>query len=209
MNKEYNEFWENCGLKYAHLIETSQRREDHFFNGYKELLFDYIDSINLELKNKTVIDYGCGGGFLGKYLFRKYQIKKYIGLDIAKRSLAIAENNLINCEEKEFHIVPVRFSNFNADFLFSFSVFQHLPSKKSLKEILININNSGIKYIGLHYRHSEEIIFNNNYNIKNGNIGLCCLINSEYLEKKLTNYKIKYTSEMSESGGRAVFLELQ
>jgi SAM-dependent methyltransferase len=175
------EYWETCGQHYAHLVETENRKIEDHFREYKRILLNNLK----DLKDKTVIDYGCGGGFLGELLFKEYGIKKYIGIDIAQRSLDFAKERLIE-KNVEFYLLPIALNTIKADVLFCFACLQHIQSEKILLEILKNFNDSDIRFIAIHFKYSKDIIFSNEY--KQCNAGIYCQLNIEYIQKELTNY---------------------
>lgn len=117
----------------------------------------------VDLPGKTLIDYGCGGGFLGEYLFNNDSgIKKYIGMDIANRSLIAARGRLdkIVNEDKAFFIKidPKGIKNLDslkADILTCFNVVQHFPDKEYFNYFFEQLEKSGIPEIVLNVRYGE------------------------------------------------------
>lgn len=187
MVADIKNFWETVNPFYAHLKDG---KKDQYFSGYRDLIINYLEPF--ELRGKKIIDYGCGGGFLGLLLFNEYQIKSYIGLDISERSLETAKERLknFNCE---FYESNITLKKFKTDYIFSFAVFQHIPEEKIMIDILKRFNESGVKKICLHYRYGKEIKFENQYE-KNGNVGLCSFINSKFVSMFLSNYILKNES---------------
>jgi len=178
------EFWETCRSNYAHL-KPSWEFDDKMdrTTRLKEAFLDHMD-----LKGKIVIDYGCGGGFLGKFLFREYGIAKYIAIDIAKRSLRKAweVNRKSDCE---YILVPVEFSTLGADVFISIACMQHFPSEEYLNEFLENLNNSNVKAIALQIKYGDETEFFGTYDRKG--YGVNCRTNAKYISSFLTNYNFR------------------
>lgn len=185
------EYWQTCGPGYAHLRYTGKHSRVQMHKEFRRLILSHIPG---DLKGMSVIDFGVGGGFLGDLLFSEYGIKQYIGIDIALRSLEHAKKNLKgkNCG---FHLVPVEFRKLKADALFSFACMQHFPSQEYLDQFLDNINRSGLKLIGVHYRHGRKTAFNGCYGEELGDVGRACHTNADYIMSKLTGYKLYYLSK--------------
>ena len=194
VDKKVIEYWEHCGLTYAHLIDTIKKSEIKLYNSYEINLLQY-----LELRDKVVIDYGIGGGFLGKLLFEKYNIQKYIGFDIAKRSIEYARDRLIEYEQCELCLVDdyTQFKTYNADIFISFACIQHFPTIEYLIHFLMLINTSNIDIIALHIRYNDDTICNNSY-INNGNVGLACCTNSTFILRHINNYILHYASDIQQ-----------
>jgi SAM-dependent methyltransferase len=191
-------FWETCGFKYAHLNDKGLNRVlrpgSRLEKFYTSEWLQYVD-----VKNKTLVDYGCGGGLVPRYLFENKSLGRAICLDIAERSLKIAAKTLRKFKDStEFKLVPVELSQLNADILISLAVIQHFPSVEHLNQFLENANNSGVDQIVLQIRYGEETKSNNAYLKPDGNKGFACATNSEYIANKLTNYKITREGEVSE-----------
>jgi hypothetical protein len=185
-NKSPKQYWETCRRAYAHLeFSGALTSKEKLWGGWeKTFVKDY------NFTDKTVIDYGIGGGYLGELLHIKYGIKKYIGLDIADRSLNEAEQNLskYNCD---FHKIPVDFSSLGADIFVSLACIQHFPSKEFYVEFMDNLNQSGVDDIVIQYRFGEALSFNPADPIK------CCRTNCEDIENRLPNYRRTMLTDVS------------
>lgn len=149
---------------------------------------------NIQLKNKTIIDYGCGGGWLGKYFQEKScEIKKYIGFDISKKSVSFAKKNNPDSEIIEVVEDKIDFSQYQADVFISFFVIQHFPNQEYLDNFLESLNKSKIKTLALLIRYALKNKFSNDYKTFQG-IRLGCWTNDVYISEKLTKYKLDYDS---------------
>ncbi len=187
MNKE-KKFWETCKRFYAHLD----------YNNFESCKKIYVPILkNIDFKEKIVIDYGCGGGWMGQMLFDKFEIKKYIGIDIAQRSLKVSRETLQVYKNVELFEIPVNFKSFNADIFISFSCIQHFSNEKFLIDFLNNLNNSNIKNVIIQIRYSGKKEFNGNYNIDGGNVGITCSIDENYALIFLSNYKLMNLTELN------------
>jgi trans-aconitate methyltransferase len=202
--KKVREYWETCKANYAHLkenrdLETAVKLR----NLYKKVFMDHID-----FKDKTMIDYGTGSGHVGKYLFDHYGLGKYIGIDIAHRSLKTA-NYYLKGYNAKFKLAPQNFGDFKADIFISLACIQHFPSEKYLIEFLNNLNKSNIPILVLQIRHYKNTIFNNAYDRKDSLRGLACRTNYEYVNRVLTKYNLKRKSKKGPSGYQYLIYEVK
>lgn len=187
MNEMIKKYWEHTRSNFAHIkynweIIKGSRRENHF----KSTIFKHID-----FTNKVVIDYGCGGGYLGKYMFENYGIKKYIGIDVAERSLIASYEHLEKYRDKiKLRLTPQDFKIFNADIFISLACIQHFPSVLYLDDFLENINGSNIEYVFLHIRYGIKTKYKNPYTEAGGNVVDAGRTNRKYISKRLDNYKL-------------------
>ena len=179
-------FWDNCEPVFSH-IEISDYLKDiksltdswekHFINHY-------------EFKDKTVIDYGIGGGYLGLYLIKNKNIKKYIGFDISKRQINAAKNNLTGLPVELYTVSnTTNFGKHNADMFICQAVIQHFPNEEYLIDFLDNLNKSNINEVMLQIRYNEKTIFSGSYETTE-DVRLACQTNSEYILTYLTNYEL-------------------
>ena len=96
---------------------------------------------------KTVLDVGCGTGYLTSLISQKTNI--CYGIDISKRSIDIAKSKYGN---KNTHFFLSSIKDFHSDLLFdccvSNMVFMSDPEiEQSLKNIYANLKNDGLLYI--------------------------------------------------------------
>ena len=183
---KHKDFWEKCDETFSHINisghlgdikQLQQSWENNFLNKY-------------DFTNKTVIDYGIGGGLFGKYLFDKKKIKKYIGFDIAQRQLKHVAINLKGYKKELFDSnLKSNFNDLNADIFICQAVIQHFPDEKYLINFLNKLNDSNINEIMLQIRYSNKTTFSNDYDTREG-VRLSCQTNSDYMLKHLKNYKL-------------------
>ncbi len=185
-NKKLIEFWDKCDPVFSH-IEISG-----YLNNPSVLAKSWENNFLKEYNftNKTVIDYGIGGAFLGLYLFNFKGIKKYIGFDISERQLKEATKNL-NGFTFELHNVinKKEFKFYPADIFICQAVIQHFPNEEYLINFLTDINKSNINDVMLQIRYNDKTVFNKNYD-KTEDVRLACQTNSDYLLNYLTNYTL-------------------
>jgi len=178
-------FWEKCDTTFAHITPNKWLRNRS----------DLIKSFGkkygpFDLSNQTIIDYGIGGAFQGIYLLENLNIKKYIGIDIAKRSLDAAKENLKKYDSYRVTLLraPVEFKQFKADVFTSFAVIQHFPNQEYLDDFLNNINRSGIPKLILQIRYSKNNKFSGSCKTQD-DVMLGCQTSKEYMLSKLIKYK--------------------
>lgn len=178
-------FWNTCAFKYAHLNDGEGRLLRPGSPLEQIYKFHFMDVIKFE--HKSLIDYGCGGGYVPRYLFEHRGLKQAFCIDIAERSLKIAKK-ILKKKNAKFYLAPVRLDQFKADILLCIACIQHFADKKELDSFLKNANTSNVKVIILQIR-SGELSFNNAYNT-GGDVGYSCVTNEPYISKALSNYKI-------------------
>lgn len=187
IDKNIITYWNNADKFISHLDYNYTR---HAFPVWEKYFLSSID-----FNDKTVIDYGIGGGFLGQILLNKYNIAKYIGIDISQRQLEEAKKN-INNDKTEFLLCPVDLSTIDADILISQSVIQHFPTETILIDFLKNVNNSMCHTLILQIRYGELTKFSNNYANKK-NVLYACYTNQQFIANYLPNYCIKSESDIN------------
>lgn len=93
--REPENYWDKCDPEFAHL--TLGKR----ITSEQELYAEWEEHVVPHLRlGGTLVDYGCGGGWLGKFLLKNRLIKRYIGIDFSTRSLEFARKNLRDFGDK-------------------------------------------------------------------------------------------------------------
>lgn len=190
---DIKDFWEKCDTTFAHItIDKHLKNYDELTNNWDKYFLVSLNKI-FSLHNSTVIDYGIGGGYLGVYLFEKYKISKYVGIDISERQIKYAHKNLqkINLPY-ELILAPVDFSQIKADVFISQAVIQHFPDALYLYDFITNLNNSKIPIIMLQIRYDKNTKFAIGQYNKIQDVVLRCYTNNEYIQSKLNNYYMIY-----------------
>lgn len=196
--KQVKDFWEKCDISFAHLTA------DRHLGGYDKLTkfweTRFLNDLSkiIDLSTSVVIDYGTGAGYLGMYLNEKHNIKKYIGIDIAERSIAEAEKNLQKTDADYILLLaPVIFSDLEPDVFISQAVIQHFPTEEYLVDFLENVNMSGSKVVMLQIAEATAITKNKTAQIKNNDylhtndVVRRCTTYPAFVSEKLTNYTLK------------------
>lgn len=191
------EFWNECEPEFAHL-ETKKWliSEDRLRSEYERNVVWLLDWPGL-----TVVDYGIGAGFFGRYLLEFKSVNKYIGIDISERSLDAAKQNLMMFPESDIELMlssDVDFGTLAADVFVSLACIQHFPSQSYLDSFLSNLDGSGIPRLILQIRHSETTCF------LPSNPQLACRTNVRYLLNSLSNYSLGYCSSIAWNGYQVV-----
>jgi len=173
------DFWENCDTDFAHITVGKYQSYDEMVEMWHE---EYLDEYDFD--GKTVIDYGCGGGWLYDELPGTVQM--YHGFDIAARQIEAAGSRISdNCAKPyfvQFHLLPHAIDNLKADVLICQSVIQHL-SVEEYKSFLQAVNTSGIPELILNWRDGE-CVFNKD------SVQRACITNCDALLGELTNYEL-------------------
>lgn len=192
-------YWNTCGEKFAHLTKDDTRIVEDgspSFKIYETEFLKFIDYQN-SLKNKTIIDYGIGNAELPRYLFSKNYLGKYIGIDIAQRSIDYAMKNLQPYLDRcTLLLNPIDFSVLSANVFMSLACIQHFPSIPYLDDFLLKVNKGHYELVILQIRYGEHTKQGPaNYNTGH-NISLGVYTNSEYVNIKMSNYILKYKSQV-------------
>ena len=141
--------WENTISRNAHLG----------LDGEESLMMEryarYVTG-KVNVNRKVVVDFGIGGGLLGKHIFTVAKPKLYVGYDIAERSLRIAAANLEPWRErvKLIHITQHcwSFAEQKPDIIVSLACIIHFPTKLYLDNVLKEMNLSGASRLILEVR---------------------------------------------------------
>ncbi|MFH1840859.1 MAG: class I SAM-dependent methyltransferase [Candidatus Shapirobacteria bacterium] len=102
----------------------------------KKYYFEYFN----ELKNKTVLEIGCGSGLGAKIILKYFSPRKILATDLDPRLIAIAKKNI---QEKEITFemadaTKLNYKNESFDAVFDYGVIHHIPFpewKRCLNEI--------------------------------------------------------------------------
>jgi SAM-dependent methyltransferase len=183
--------WENCCPEGAHLYPFDwHKSEKSMFKRYKQLVTDKIN-----INDCIIIDYGCGGGYLGRWLLENFNIKQYVAYDIAKRSIERAKEQLKNYENTYFkQVILNQIPNFykkNPDIFISLACIIHFPTKNYLDKFLNKVNNCGAKFLVLEIRDKGiGLKFRENIyeTFLDGN--QACYSPENYISGKLDNYEL-------------------
>ncbi|WP_196891579.1 class I SAM-dependent methyltransferase [Aureivirga marina] len=162
LEKDYNKMARTYDL--SHKLPTRKYGEE----------FTFLKEIG-ELKNKTLLDLGCGSGYYS-FLLQKLGAKRIVGIDISDEMIKVANEKakLLKLENVEFLVEDL--SKFKSeekfDIVISAFVFNHMKTKEEVlkfcETIYRSLNKDGF-YVGCssnfhHQKYSED--FYKNYGIK-------------------------------------------
>lgn len=193
MNEKAKQFWESCSLEYAH---NEIRKHLHDYNTLTKFWETNFLS-RIDFKDKIVLDYGIGGGYLGKYLFDTRCIKKYIGVDIAERSLNKAKEVLHGHKGVELYITNDYYNTYTdkVDIFICQAVIQHFFSLDYLMQFLKKIESLSPDTIMLQITYAKETKINTSYK-NEGDVARACCTNSDYISQYLSSYKLTYKGDV-------------
>jgi len=186
---EYKKAWnERVSEATSHIKFIGYLTKEGLYSAYRKALG------NFDMNERTILDFGCGGGHLGRYLFDRFDLKKYIGLDISRRSIQATKNNLADIPEDKKEFILIDFENINSiaqykpDCLISLSVLQHMPDREYYDKFIKLLNESGAGMIILQIRQWHSLQFQNEPYKTTKHINMACFTNKDRID--LTNYRL-------------------
>ena len=191
-------FWDNCSPQFAHLKMDGHLKSFSYVSSFWEQEF----ICKTDFRNKIVLDYGIGAGFLGEYLFAKYKLKYYYGVDISDRSLNEAKKRLHNNRNKTLIDTAQFYEKFEkqVDIIVCQACIQHFPSIDHLNAFLEKINNLKAQEIILQIAFSPKTRFAKNHYDTIEDVVRSCYTNLEYIEPYLYNYQSKSVGPVGARG---------
>ena len=184
-------FWESCDETFAHL------EINKWLENYDELTRYWTERFisKLDFNGKSVVDYGIGGGYLGKFLLDQHGVTHYTGVDISERSIASAEQNLgAHRAKTEFLLSDRDWPATGADIFISQACIQHFPSVPYFDEFLEKLDKSGFSELMLQIRYSP-----NTFSLPDRPVyGL--FTNFDYVSRHLPAFELEYTSPVEDNG---------
>ncbi len=104
--------------------------------GHKHFELPLFQRLGMDVKNKDVLEIGCGNGY-GAFLLNQLQPKSYIGLDMMEEQIAIARQKY---PQYKFIVQDAadlsQFADASKDVIVIFGVLHHIPEwRKTLDEI--------------------------------------------------------------------------
>ena len=193
--KQLKLFWNNCDLHFSHNVIGGHL--SNYSTLTKKWESYFIDKV--VFKDKTVLDYGIGGGYLGKYLLDNKKIKYYYGVDISERSIQKTSQILKKYNQKKLLNTNIFYDDFKdkVDIFISQACIQHFPTEKYLIEFLKQINSLKldivILQIAINMDNTTEF-HNKQYN-STSNVVRACYTNEGFLLKYLDNYSIYHKNK--------------
>lgn len=169
-------WWDKVEPTYAHIGRPSSK----YVNEFERCL------LNASLTDiETIVDYGCGGGNLGHYLFEKKEIAYYIGMDLSKRSIDAAKRRFDNFKSDFILIGTEDFQFPDADAFMCFHVIQHFMNLDYTDRFFDSLNETKYKFLFLQFRKAEIP----EHHAENTDISVMLPI--DYVISKLNTYHLK------------------
>lgn len=194
-----HEFWTQDGIEsFSHLKDTDFKigveKAEKIAKNLHEKAFNKID-----FKNKVLIDYGIGNGFIATLFFQRYGLRKFIGYDLSEKSIKATHETLRNCNHEliQSYNQDYKFSEHKADVFTSFACIQHFPTQEYLNSFLEQLNESNIPTILLQIRQSDETKFHKNVYTHKKHVTRACFTNEIYITNILSNYKNEHKSDIN------------
>lgn len=155
--------------------------------------FKWLNQI--EWNGKSVVEYGCGGGFGGEYLFTQ-GISQYTGLDISPRGIAHTTRRLKG-KSVDLHLVNSYSAEYKADVFITYAVIQHFPSESYVDNFFQEVNKSETPELMVQFRIGDEVLFHDSaYADETQNsVKLACILDFQFLLDRLTNYELVFEIE--------------
>jgi len=122
--------------------ETSNYQKYKSKNKLKQIMIKRFQEKLLTIftnedQNTSLLDAGCGEGFISNYIYDQTKIKNITGIDINKDSLAFAKSNNKNIKYKKGDIYKLGFKDEEFDIVITLEVLEHLTNpSQALKEII-------------------------------------------------------------------------
>jgi len=142
--KPFDLVWDNEKIKrlWDFYSQTYPFNEVYFTKTFgKDILKKTISKVG-KLKNKIIVDFGCGPAFILYHMLNnKIYFKKYIGVDFSPETIKSNKEkygNFRNCEFINISGLPTNIPDNLADICFLIEVIEHLDDKDlemTLKEI--------------------------------------------------------------------------
>ncbi len=148
-------YFVNIGTKSGEKVDEFELRETGESDYKKYVLDDELLKQRLgNVQESTALEIGCGIGRMAEFFARDF--KRIYGIDISDAMIDYAKKRLFAINNAMFavnngKIIP--FSDSTFDFIFSLSVFKHIPSTKAVRgyfsEIYRTLKPGGIAKIDL------------------------------------------------------------
>lgn len=125
---------------YDNIAKKYDYHRMHMLNPWNLVEWPYIKKQLNNLKNKNILDAGCGTGiFIKKTIFLNPEIKEIVGLDISEKMLEIAKSRCKSDKIKFLRqtIRKIPFKNGYFDIIFALEVLHYI---KEIGEVLNEFN---------------------------------------------------------------------
>jgi len=145
---------------------------------------------------QRVLEYGIGGAYLGRELFRHYRIKSYVGIDISQKSITAAENTLKPWNSRtQLLLTPQQFASLTPSIIVCQAVIQHFPSLAYFDDFLKNVEASGADHLMLQIRYYKTVTVREHYETKS-DVTYHLLSNVIYMKERLPSYQLEWQTSV-------------
>jgi len=203
-NYEQNmeKFWDDANDNFSHRkLEGYHGSEQTVFEFRRKEFMDKID-----WNEKSVLDYGCGGGFMGKQLLEETGISSYIGVDISQKSIDSAIGRLEEYDHPKIWLIKMDHSIgdslkklvavhvfLDLQIFICLAVIHHFPSAEYFNDFFSALRMIKPETVLLSIRHDTTTHFNPE------NPRLSCYTNIKDILMLLPEYKIGYEGEIDKT----------
>ena len=115
----------------------NQRSENKFYKALYNLYEDFFDHLKNNIKDKNVLDFGCGtGGYVEKAI--NFDPSNITAIDISEKAIEIARNRKFEKRKVEYKVENCENTKLNSDqfdLIYGAGILHHLDLEKSVKEI--------------------------------------------------------------------------
>ena len=119
------------------ISQGNNRSENKYYKALNNLYVDFFKYLEMNIKNKNILDYGCGiGGYTVKVL--DFAPLKITGIDISEEAIKIAKKRNIQNNKVEFKVENCENTKLNSnqfDFVYGAGILHHLNLERSIQEI--------------------------------------------------------------------------
>ena len=115
----------------------NQRSENKFYRALYNLYNDFFDHLRNNIRNKNVLDFGCGtGGYAEKAI--NFHPSNITAIDISEKAIEIAKDRGLEQKKVEYKVENCENTKLNSnefDLIYGAGILHHLDLKKSVNEI--------------------------------------------------------------------------
>jgi ubiquinone/menaquinone biosynthesis C-methylase UbiE len=148
-----NEALKRIDGNYLMLHYPLYNKENSTFIQYQKNLTDYCISKLSGLKNKEILEIGCGNGVQGMYIYNKYSPNSYVGVDLNPDNIKIANELVENSRENKISFIIGDAQNLTCipdnsiDIILNIESAGHYPDKSSFFMEIHRILKSGGHFV--------------------------------------------------------------